>query len=214
MASTTIESFFNDDINADENLPAKQKQVLKAALELFATKGFANTTTADIAEKANVSQGTVYKRYTTKEELLQATLSPLIERTIPKAIKEFTAYAVSLNQPSFEELLHVLLKNRFEFVSDNRKALKVMLSESLTNPKLLAELEQTFAQLLSSELPMVIDKFKSYGTIVDWETQRIIQYIVSIGFGYAGQIILLDRKFNADKAAADAANFIYRGLKK
>src|SRR2546423_2014876 len=52
--------------------PKKEKTkqaILKAALELFATKGFYATTTKAISKKARIAEGTLFNYFETKEDL-------------------------------------------------------------------------------------------------------------------------------------------------
>lgn len=49
------------------------QQVLQAAREVFLEQGF-SATTASIAKRAGVSEGTLFKRFATKEELFAAAL--------------------------------------------------------------------------------------------------------------------------------------------
>ncbi len=53
--------------------------ILEAALELFAVKGFDSTSIANIAEKAGVSKGLMYNYFSGKDELLKALLDQLNE---------------------------------------------------------------------------------------------------------------------------------------
>jgi AcrR family transcriptional regulator len=50
-------------------------QLLAAAAELFATQGFFNTRTTDIARAARMSQGSLYWYFSSKEALLKAILT-------------------------------------------------------------------------------------------------------------------------------------------
>ncbi|MEO9474874.1 MAG: TetR/AcrR family transcriptional regulator [Cyclobacteriaceae bacterium] len=52
----------------------KQEKILKAALELFADRGFASTSTSKVAQKAGVSEGLIFKHFTNKDGLLNAIL--------------------------------------------------------------------------------------------------------------------------------------------
>ena len=54
-----------------------KRQVMLAALHLFADNGINNTSTAQIAKQAGVSQATIFKYFHTKDELLMAILDPL-----------------------------------------------------------------------------------------------------------------------------------------
>lgn len=48
--------------------------ILSSAMELFATKGYAYTTTKLIAEKANCNEATIYRHFITKENLFSQSI--------------------------------------------------------------------------------------------------------------------------------------------
>jgi AcrR family transcriptional regulator len=52
------------------NKAEKERRIVNAARELFETQGFAETTTAQISDKAAVGTGTLYLYFESKEELL------------------------------------------------------------------------------------------------------------------------------------------------
>src|SRR5438034_11458236 len=47
-----------------------RQRLARAALEHFTTRGYETTTTAEIAKKAGVSEGAIYRHFTGKQELL------------------------------------------------------------------------------------------------------------------------------------------------
>jgi AcrR family transcriptional regulator len=47
----------------------KQQQIIEAGLNIFSKKGYGSTTTAEIANKASVSVGTLFNYYSSKQEL-------------------------------------------------------------------------------------------------------------------------------------------------
>ncbi|MDX2192241.1 MAG: TetR/AcrR family transcriptional regulator [Gemmatimonadales bacterium] len=49
---------------------ATRQKLLRAALELYTSDGFKETTTPAIAERAGVAEGTIYRHFTSKEHLL------------------------------------------------------------------------------------------------------------------------------------------------
>jgi len=49
---------------------ATRQRLLRAALELFTANGFRATTTPEIAERAGVAEGTIYRHFSGKEQLL------------------------------------------------------------------------------------------------------------------------------------------------
>lgn len=71
------------------SFPRGQKKTLLAAIELFSQQGFDGTSTAQIAEKAGVSQATIFRYYKTKEDLLNAAIEPIIRELCPKIQEDF-----------------------------------------------------------------------------------------------------------------------------
>lgn len=57
-------------------LPAetRRRQILLAAIRLFAERGFRGTTTKEIASAAGVNEALIFRHYATKEELYNAIL--------------------------------------------------------------------------------------------------------------------------------------------
>lgn len=52
----------------------KQENILKAALVLFATQGYASTSTSKVAKEAGVSEGLIFRHFGNKEGLLNAIM--------------------------------------------------------------------------------------------------------------------------------------------
>jgi AcrR family transcriptional regulator len=52
-----------------ENKERTRRAILKAALDLFAEKGFSHTTTKAISRKARIAEGTLFNYFETKEDL-------------------------------------------------------------------------------------------------------------------------------------------------
>lgn len=57
---------------------ARPGEILEAALDLFAEKGFAATKLTEVAERAGVSKGTVYLYYESKEALFKALVKEMV----------------------------------------------------------------------------------------------------------------------------------------
>jgi len=57
---------------------ARPGEILEAALDLFAEKGFAATKLTEVAKRAGVSKGTVYLYYESKEALFKALVKEMV----------------------------------------------------------------------------------------------------------------------------------------
>ena len=52
---------------------ARKHQIIEAALDCFATKGFANLSMADIIKASGLSAGSIYSHFKSKDEILSAS---------------------------------------------------------------------------------------------------------------------------------------------
>lgn len=64
---------------------ARPREILRAALETFAERGFAATRLADVAVRAGVGKGTLYLYFSSKEELLKAVVREALIPNIARA---------------------------------------------------------------------------------------------------------------------------------
>ena len=65
----------------------RKKEILSAAEELFAEKGYENTAVSEIVKKVGVAQGLFYYYYKSKEEILNA-LADMYTKKIVKTIED------------------------------------------------------------------------------------------------------------------------------
>lgn len=70
------ENLLEELFNQDKDFTDKQKKILIAAIESFAEKGYASTSTSEIAKKAGVAEGTIFRHYKTKKSFSISLLSP------------------------------------------------------------------------------------------------------------------------------------------
>lgn len=63
----------------------RQAELLDAAAQIFREKGYHDTSTSEIAERAGVVEGTIYRYFATKRDLLNM----VVERAYEEAIADF-----------------------------------------------------------------------------------------------------------------------------
>ena len=86
---------------AERNKRDKRTRLLAAARELFRTKGFEQTTTSEIADRADVGKGTLFFHARSKDELLVMVFQEDMGRAINRA------FATVPNAPLLDQAMHV-----------------------------------------------------------------------------------------------------------
>jgi len=215
MENSILNVIFSSDFT--EAKTEKQKLVVDAALKLFAEKGYANTSTAEIATVAGVSVGTVFKQYKTKEQILIATMLPMIQEFMPK-MTTFTdaEYEAELLQiPDFATFIVLLLEERIQIVNQNKKILKVVIKEALYNEELRGLLWPLIAESVPRVLNYPIAHFKARGDLVDTPSDEIIDFFTTFYLGFAIRYVLFDETGLASKQELELlVKQLMNGLKK
>jgi AcrR family transcriptional regulator len=84
---------------------ARPQELLAAALELFVEKGFAATRSEEVAARAGVAKGTLYRYYPSKDELFKA----MVRENLSVHIAESAALAAQYEGPIAELLSQMMM---------------------------------------------------------------------------------------------------------
>lgn len=96
--------------------PEKYDRILEAALAVFAEKGFFVSRISDIADRANVADGTVYLYFKNKDEILATAITTAFETFMNNARTELEKIADPV------ERLRTLARLHLEALGGNRNA--------------------------------------------------------------------------------------------
>ena len=109
---------------------ARPKEIVEAALAIFARDGFAGTRLEDVAERVGISKGTIYLYFENKEELFKAcvreTLGAHLQQTMAMAatfegstsdlLREvFRRVSTTLSQQAYRTILLLLISEGQRF---------------------------------------------------------------------------------------------------
>jgi TetR/AcrR family fatty acid metabolism transcriptional regulator len=109
----------------------RRAQILDAAAQVFAERGFHPTTVRDVAKAAGVADGTIYNYFENKTALLLGILDRLNEAE-RRAIEHAQTQATDLR--TFTR--HYFQNHLLVFANENQELLRVVLSEVLVNAEL------------------------------------------------------------------------------
>ena len=109
----------------------RKREILAAAAQVFAEKGYSSTTTKEIADAADVAEGTLYNYFDGKREIL---LSIATEADVPieRALQE----AGKLEN---REAMIALFEDAFDIAEARLPFLRALLTEAWTDDGILQE---------------------------------------------------------------------------
>ena len=135
-----------------------QDKILEVAEAIIALKGIKNTSLADIAKAGNISKGTLYYYYASKESLVYDLASRHFDRISRKMTKWIDDIKGKVDP---EDLLRIVLENSIEELQFDRIHL-YLIQEIITGNEELKvnfidrykEWEGMFTKALSTIIPM------------------------------------------------------------
>ncbi|HEY9156582.1 TetR/AcrR family transcriptional regulator [Candidatus Binatus sp.] len=124
-------------------------EILKAAMQLFANRGFHETSMSEVAREARVSKALIFWHFKTKEELFVAVLNRLLE---PYFI-DFAEEAAMDERAQIEKLVEAYLL----FVRDNASSVRFFLAQMLHDQRLSENLNGQVLKLYSGYRAMLVE---------------------------------------------------------
>lgn len=182
-------------------LSDKQKRVLIASLTLFSEIGFEKTTSLDIARRAEVSEGTVFSYFKTKEGILNTLLLLFFDQVIPETIELFTDQKVLCNDESVTVFFRGMIEDRLNFLINNRDIIKILFSRCLIDSSWFEKTESIVQNNIVTPLNPILDNYKVKGELVNWPNERIIRNIISLMLSYAVPSILNSKAIDVGKVS-------------
>ena len=102
-------------------------KIFNAAIKVFVKKGFSASTTAEIAEEAGVAQGTIFRYYKTKKDILRGVMIEYIDKFEEFADFNSVQKVIEDNKDKcLDEILKMIVLNRYEAFKKNFHISKVI----------------------------------------------------------------------------------------
>jgi AcrR family transcriptional regulator len=198
----------------DDKMTDKQLKIIQAAIETFSEKGFAASSTSEIAQKAGVAEGTIFRHYKTKKDLLFSIVAPMMAKLIaPFVLKDFNKVLHSA-YPRYEDFLRAVVKNRMEFARHNLQIIKIMLHELPFQSELLAQFKEHIASKVFKRLNDIVEHFQNEGQIAAMPSRVAVRLSITtlIGFLFARFFFLPEADWNEEQEIEASIDFIMHGL--
>ncbi|WP_376699440.1 TetR/AcrR family transcriptional regulator [Listeria booriae] len=199
----------------DKKMSEKQKKIVAAAIELFAERGFAATSTSEIAKRAGVAEGTIFRHYKTKKDLLTSITMPImIESVAPFLARNFVAEVFEQEYPDFRTFLTALVRNRFEFARENSSVVKIYMQELLYHDEMREQFSKIFMVHVKGQFDRIINFYKERGEINDMPNSTIMRALITniIGFLITRFMIIPQANWEDDAEIERTVTCILNGI--
>lgn len=108
----------------------RREEILAAAVAVFAAKGYHNATTREVAEAADLAEGTIFNYFPTKRDLLVAVFEQSAEGLLGTVLHLDPGLPVA-------QVLTSRLEAVLAFYTENRLCIQAIVAEAWTDPELL-----------------------------------------------------------------------------
>ena len=130
-----------------------QRLILESARGLFARRGYAGTSTREIAEHAGVYEPMIYRRFESKAKLFQAAVLDPFEEVVSAYLETWAAQATS-GKASLEELARAWIGPFYGAMRQNQPLLLALLAAE----EFYSEEFAGTGRSLATEIQRVIDR--------------------------------------------------------
>ena len=192
-----------------------RERILAAALELFAERGFASTTTAEIARAAKVAEKTLFAHFKSKEALFEQTLAPAsLELLIAESNFDLPTVFTTLWE-TLEEFLMAVMKNRLALFARYPSKFKFIVQELLLRPELASPFRDKFHCHVAPLYEAALKRLQEHGQMRDLPSDAVHRMLGSVLLGYAVQRFIMrpDMKCDEDRDLQLMVDMLARGLR-
>ena len=182
-------------------------RMIQAAIAVFSEHGYEKATTRELAERAGVSEGLIYRHFGGKRELLFASLEAERDGS-PATFEPMPASA------TLEQHLGSILKNRMSRMMQHRDFMRVCMSLAAIDSE-LGQLMVTIEQQTVANLVQHLETLREQGKIsptADLDAAASGLNMLVFGMAFNWQVIFGRSKAYAERYATSLAAILTNGL--
>ncbi|MGB7999254.1 MAG: TetR/AcrR family transcriptional regulator [Anaerobacillus sp.] len=196
-------------------LTAKQKRIVAAAVEMFSKKGFSASSTSEIARHAGVAEGTIFRHYKTKKELLLAIVTPVITKLVAPFIVKDLDKVLNEEYEHYEDFLEAMVRNRQAFIRKHFPIIRILVQEIPFHEELRDQFIEHVAKDLYKRFEKIVVHFQNKGELIQLPPSSVVRLSITsiIGFFLARYIFLPESEWDEENEINITIQFIMNGFK-
>jgi len=193
----------------------RQEQILNAALEIFARKGYAAATVPEIAEAAGVAVGTIYIYYPSKRELFVAVIKNLI---ITTPLLDLIEKLPRDRDKDIGATFKRILQDRFDLTRNEAFShMPSLMGEVQRDPELKALWNEKFLQPFMAQMDGMFRLMMASGKVRRIEPAVTVRAVGGLILGFLMLRIMEGEAspinhLPQEKVAEELMNFVFYGL--
>lgn len=153
-----------------------REKILNAARAVFAQKGYASTSIADIVKKSKLARGTFYLHFQSVEQVLNALLQEIfidVQRYLTEMQIEI------LEHENFKLELSRLAKSLLSIFKERREVVLLLLTTMNSDPKIRTQ-TIWFQELIQASIKVMLDRGITSGRLKKHDSE-LMSFLVSGG---------------------------------
>jgi len=155
-----------------------KEAIIAAGLKLFSEKGYLGATTREIAKLAGVSEVTLFRHFTNKQNLF---ISVLQQYSFLPQLRELTK---ELQKRPLKEALKVIAINFLNELRAKRDLINIIHAEHKRYPEVLKEYFRNLSDSLITELAEFLRGYEREGILRDGDIFLMAQAFFGLFFSY------------------------------
>lgn len=195
----------------------RRQQLLQVAMRLFSEKGFSGTTTKEIAQSAGVSEATVFKHFSNKDELYSAILDQkACDRDFSNPFEKIADHIAAKDDFG---VFYTMALNALDKHDQDENFLRLMMHSALEGHDLARIFFENFVFEVYEFLGSYIRQRQEDGAFREVEPRVVVRSFIGMFVHHSLNNILWDRerkilKISNEEAAREFATIILQGIKK
>jgi AcrR family transcriptional regulator len=189
---------------SDEDKSQRRDEIMAAAKEVFARKGFHDTTIADIAKQAGLAYGSIYWYFDSKDELFHALMAVEEGALRNHVAAALAAVGVPAENAGEEAPLRTAVQATLEFFEADKATVKLLLRDAYA-------LGERFEKHLGGIYERFIDDIETFIVAAQERGQVVAAPARMVAYTLAALVgQLAHRRLNTDDdvTAAQVADFV------
>ena len=187
-------------------LQDRSDSILDAARTAFAEHGFEETSVAQIARLAGISDGLLYRYFRNKRDVLNEVLRRFYERTM------IDLEAIAAQERPFAAQLKELIRRHLQTFVDDVDLCRLFFAEVRTQTDYAQSPIRALNQRYTSIVTALVEKAAERGEIRSGIDSRLVRDLIFGTVEHRAWAAVQGRKIDVDKTASDLVAIVMSGL--